>query len=156
MPVALFYHLKLKAMATKIFVNLPVKDLNKSIAFFTQLGFTFNPQFTDEKATCMIISEDINVMLLVEPFFQTFTSKQICDSSKSTEVILCISADSRDEVDQMVEKALAAGGSRFGEKQDHGFMYLWSFQDVDDHLWEVAYLDPTAVNQEELAATSAN
>ena len=96
-------------MPTKIFVNLPVKDLNKSVTFFTKLGFTFNAQFTDEKATCMIIGEDIFVMLLVEKFFKTFTKKQVSDASKSTEVILALSADSKEKVDELVEKALKAG-----------------------------------------------
>jgi uncharacterized protein len=133
-------------MATQIFVNLPVKDLQQSITFFTELGFTFNPQFTDEKATCMIVGEHIFVMLLVEEFFQTFTKKEIADARKSTEVILALSADSREKVDQMVNKALEAGGTKSNEPQDHGWMYGWSFQDLDGHLWEVVYMDPNAGN----------
>ena len=97
-------------MTTKIFVNLPVKDLNKTIEFFTKLGFRFNPQFTDENATCMIVGEDIFVMLLVEKFFKTFTKKEICDTSKNTEVIVALSAESREKVDQMINKAIEAGG----------------------------------------------
>jgi len=131
-------------VATQIFVNLPVKDLNKSIAFFTKLGFSFNPQFTDENATCMIISDNSFVMLLVEPFFRTFTKKELVDATKSTELIICLSADSRQQVDEMVSKAIAAGGSASNEKQDQSFMYSHSFQDPDGHLWEVLYMDMSA------------
>jgi len=131
-------------MATKIFVNLPVKDLDRSVEFFTKLGYTFNPQFTDENATCMIISDDIFVMLLVEKFFQTFTPKQLCDANKSTESIICLSAESREGVDEMVSKAVAAGASTYKEAQDHGFMYGHSYQDLDGHLWEIMWMDPNA------------
>src|SRR5688500_12097580 len=122
-------------MATKIFVNLPVKDLNRSMDFFSKLGYSFNAQFTDEKAACMVISEDIFTMLLTEPFFQTFTKKSICDATKSTEAIICLSADSKGEVDNLVQKAIAAGGSTYAEPQDHGFMYQHSFADPDGHQW---------------------
>ena len=132
-------------MPTKIFVNLPVRDLDKSVDFFTSLGFGFNPQFTDEKATCMIVGEDIYVMLLVEQFFKTFTKKQIADASQSTEVILALSAGSRTEVDEMIRKAVEAGGVAPGEPQDQGWMYGQGFQDPDGHLWEVIYMDPAAV-----------
>ena len=135
-------------MPTKIFVNLPVRDLNKTVDFFTRLGFGFNPQFTDEKATCMIVGEDIYVMLLVEQFFKTFTKKQIADASQTTEVILALSAGSRLEVDEMIRKAVEAGGTAPGEPQDQGWMYGQGFQDPDGHLWEVIYLDPIAVEQE--------
>jgi predicted lactoylglutathione lyase len=138
-------------MATKIFVNLPVKDLNRSVAFFTQLGFRFNPQFTNDKGACMVLSEDGYVMLLAEEFFKTFTQKQIADSSKTVEVINCLSADSRQAVDEMVSKAVAAGGTIYREPQDHGFMYGHSFQDPDGHLWEVMWMDPAALNQEQPA-----
>lgn len=134
-------------MATKIFVNLPVKNLDRSIDFFTKLGFTFNPQFTDETATCMIVSEDIFVMLLTHDKFQTFTPKEICDATKSTEVLLCLSTESRKEVDEMVEGAIAAGGTTYNEPQDHGFMYAHGFQDLDGHIWELIYMEPSAVNQ---------
>ncbi len=130
-------------MPTQIFLNLPVKDLNKSIDFFTQLGFTFNPQFTDENATCMIIGENIFAMLLVEKFFQTFTKKEIADAHKTTEAIIAISLDSRDEVDTMVHNAIAGGGSSHREVKDHGWMYEHGFQDLDGHLWEVLYIDET-------------
>ena len=134
-------------MATKIFVNLPVKDLAKSVEFFTRLGYTFNPQFTNEQATSMIISEDIYVMLLVESFFKTFTKKPIADATTSTEAIICLSANSREEVDEMVNKALEAGASVPNEKQDHGYMYGHGFQDLDGHLWEIMWMDPNTVNQ---------
>jgi len=128
-------------MATQIFVNLPVKDLNKSIEFFTQLGFTFNAQFTDANATCMIIGENIFAMLLVEEFFKTFTKKSIADSFKSTEVLLGVSAESREAVDEMVNKALAAGGKAPNDKQDHGYMYGWGFEDLDGHQWDIFWMD---------------
>lgn len=133
-------------MATQIFVNLPVKDLDKSVAFFTALGYRFNPQFTNEKATCMIVSEDhIYVMLLVEPFFKTFTSKAIADATTSTEVLLCLSCESRAQVDELVAKAVTAGGSTPTKAQDHGFMYQHGYQDLDGHVWELMYMAPGAV-----------
>jgi predicted lactoylglutathione lyase len=132
-------------MATKIFVNLPVKDLNKSIAFFTKLGFTFNPQFTDDKATCMIIGDNIFAMLLVEERFKEFTKKPISDAKKSTEVLLALDAESRKKVDEMVKNAVAAGGSMYTEPQDHGWMYTHSFADLDGHQWEFLYMDERAV-----------
>lgn len=131
-------------MSTQIFVNLPVKDLQKSIAFFTKLGFTFNPQFTDENATCMIIGENIFAMLLVEKFFQTFTRKTICDTTKSTEVLVCISRESRADVDDMVRNAVTAGGTMPRPAQDHGFMYAHAFEDIDGHIWELIYMVPHA------------
>jgi len=127
-------------MATQIYVNLPVKNLERSVEFFTRLGFGFNPQFTNENATCMIVSDDIYVMLLVEPFFQTFTPKPIADATRTTEVLLCLSSDSRAAVDDMVAKAVAAGGTTPNKAQDHGFMYQHGFQDLDGHLWELAYM----------------
>lgn len=133
--------------ADKIFVNLPVKDLNKSVDFFSKLGFEFNAQFTDENATCMIVNENIFVMLLVEDFFKTFIKKEISDATKSTEVIVALSADSKEKVNEIVNKALEAGGKASNEPIDHGFMYGWSFQDIDGHLWEFIYMDESAVNQ---------
>ena len=130
-------------MTTQIYVNLPVKDLQKSIAFFTQLGFTFNPQFTNENATCMIIGENIFAMLLVEKFFKTFTTKTICDTTKSIEVLVCISRESRADVDNMVKNAVAAGGTIPRPAQDHGFMYAHAFEDMDGHIWELVYTAPT-------------
>jgi uncharacterized protein len=139
-------------MTTKIFVNLPIKDLNKSVDFFTKLGFNFNPQFTDENATCMIIGQDIFVMLLVEKFFKSFTKKEICDTSKNTEAILALSVESKEKVDQMMGKALEAGGSEPREKQDHGWMYGRSFEDVDGHLWEVFFMEETAIKKDHIQA----
>ncbi|RYX99939.1 glyoxalase/bleomycin resistance/extradiol dioxygenase family protein [bacterium] len=132
----------------QIFINLPVKDLNKSINFFTKLGFTFNPQFTDENATCMIIGENIYSMLLVEKFFKTFTKKEIADATKTTEVLIALSSESREEVDQMINNALEAGGQLSGETNDHGWMYQRSFQDLDGHIWEVMYMDEQALAQQ--------
>lgn len=135
-------------MGTKIFVNLPVKDLTRSVEFFTRLGYKFNPQFTDEKATCMIIAEDIFVMLLLEEFFKSFIKKEIADTTKSTESIICLSADSREKVDEMVNKAVGAGGTIYKEPQDHGFMYGHAYQDLDGHLWEIMWMDPSAINKD--------
>jgi len=132
-------------MGTQIYVNLPVKELNKSVEFFTKLGFKFNPMFTNENATCMIIGDDIYVMLLVEKFFKTFTRKEICDSVKSTEVILCLSSESREKVDEMVRNAIAAGGTSPMNKQDQGWMYGHGFQDLDGHLWEIMWMDKANV-----------
>lgn len=131
-------------MSTKVFINLPVKDLQKSIAFFTQLGFTFNPKFTDENATCMIVSENIYVMLLVEKFFQTFTKKTICDSKTSTEALIALSFESKEAVDQMMTKVLVAGGIEPKPATDQGFMYSRDFEDVDGHNWELFWMDPSA------------
>ncbi len=132
-------------MSTKIFVNLPVKDLAKSITFFTALGFSFNPQFTDDNAGCMVISDDIYAMLLVEPFFKTFTKKEIADTSTTTEAIVALGLESRQRVDELADKALAAGAQHFNDPNDQGFMYGRSFQDLDGHLWELFYMDPAAV-----------
>ena len=135
-------------MARQIFVNLPVKDLKRSVSFFTALGYRFNPQFTDDNATCMIVSDDIFVMLLVEPFFKTFTKRQLCDTRTHTEGLVAISVDSRAEVDRLVKTAVAAGGSYAVDAQDHGFMYGWSFYDPDGHHWEVFWMDPKAAGQQ--------
>ncbi|HLF51936.1 VOC family protein [Flavobacterium sp.] len=134
-------------MARKIFVNLAVKDLNKSIVFFTQLGFSFNPQFTDEHATCMVIADNIFAMLLVEERFKDFTKKEICDARKSTEVLIALDAESREKVDEMVRKAVEAGGSIYMESQDYGWMYSQSFEDLDGHQWEILYMDESAIPQ---------
>ncbi len=134
-------------MATQIFVNLPVRDLDKSMAFFAKLGFAFNPQFTDEKAACMIIGENIYAMLLVEPFFKTFTRKEIVNAHKGTEVLIALDAASRDEVKEMVKKAIEAGGLSYMEPQDHGWMYQHSFADLDGHQWEILYMDESAIPQ---------
>jgi uncharacterized protein len=136
-------------VTTKIFLNLPAKDLNKTIEFFTKLGFKFNPQFTDENATCMIVGEDIFVMLLVEKFFKTFTKKEICDTSKNTEVIVALSVEGREKVDQMINKAIEAGGRESREPQDHGWMYGRSFEDINGHIWEIIYMDESALKNDE-------
>lgn len=120
-------------MATKIFVNLPVKNLKKAMDFFTKLGFKYNPQFTDQNAACMIIGEDIFVMLLVEQFFRTFTKKALCNATKSTEVIVTLSAESKEKVDKMVNNALKAGGTTPNDKIEQEGMYGWGFQDLDGH-----------------------
>jgi uncharacterized protein len=132
-------------MTRQIFVNLPVKDLNKSIEFFTKIGFTFNQQFTDENATCMIVGENIFAMLLVEEYFKTFTPKEICDTSKYAEVLVALSFESRAEVDEIVSKAIAAGGTTYREPQDHGFMYQHGFQDLDGHIWEIFFMEESAI-----------
>lgn len=134
-------------MATQIFINFPVKDLNRSIEFFTKLGYTFNPQFTDEKATCMIVSDTIFVMLLVEPFFQSFTKKEICETSRAVEVSICLSAESKDAVNEIVNKAVAAGATIPDPANDHGWMYQHSFDDLDGHHWEYAWMDPAGPPQ---------
>jgi len=134
-------------MATQIFVNLPVKDLRRSVEFFTRLGYKFDPQFTDENATCMIVGENIFVMLLVESFFKTFTKKELCDATRSTEVLVCLSADSRAKVNELVAAAVAAGGTTPMDSKDYGFMYQHGFQDLDGHLWELIYMDPSTAHQ---------
>ena len=137
------------SMAKQIFVNLPVSDLNKSIAFFTKLGFTFNPQFTDENATCMIIGEKIYAMLLVDKFFNEFIpGKEIADASKRTEVLVALSAESREEVDRMISNAISAGGNEYRGAADHGWMYMRAFQDLDGHIWEIGYMDESKMPEE--------
>ena len=137
-------------MTTQIFVNLPVKDLSRTVEFFKRLGFTFNPQFTDENATCMIINDNIFVMLLVEKFFKTFTKKEICDTTKDTEMIIALSTESREKVDEMMQNVVKAGGKESREPQDHGWMYGRSFQDINGHLWEIIYMDEKALKNNEL------
>ncbi len=129
----------------KIFVNLPIKDVQRSRAFFASLGYTFNEQFSNEQAFCMVISESIYVMMLVEPFFQTFTKKPVADATQRTEVLTCLSCTSRAEVDELVAKAVAAGGKAPVAPQDHGFMYGHGYEDLDGHQWELTYMDMSAV-----------
>jgi predicted lactoylglutathione lyase len=129
-------------MATQIFVNLPVKDLQRSNAFFKDVGFELNPKFSDERASCVILGDNIYAMLLTESFFQTFTNKTISDAKKSTEVLVCLSCESRAKVDELVKKAVSAGGRAPREPQDHGFMYGHGFEDLDGHIWELMFMEP--------------
>jgi len=126
----------------KIFVNLAVRDLERSKSFFSKLGFEFNPQFTDEKAACMVVNDEGFVMLLSEAFFKTFTKRAVCDTTKQTESLVALSCSSRAEVDETVKKAIAAGGKHAMDPMDHGFMYGWSSCDLDGHHWEVFWMDP--------------
>lgn len=128
--------------AQQIFVNLPVADLRRSIAFFTRLGFSFDEKFTDDTATCMIVGDNIFVMLLTHDKFRSFTPRPICDARAATEVLVCLSRDSREAVDAMVHGAVAAGGATYSEPQDHGFMYGHGFQDPDGHIWELIHIQP--------------
>ena len=132
-------------MATRVFINLPVKDLDKSVSFFTNLGYEFNPQFTDEKATCMIVSDNIFVMLLTEAYFKTFTKKPVSDAKVSTEVLIALDTNSKEEVQEVVAKAKASGGTIYNEPQDHGWMYQHSFADLDGHQWEFVYMDANQI-----------
>jgi len=129
----------------KIFVNLPVRDLKKSMAFFGKLGFTFNPKFTDENGACMVVSDEAFVMLLAQPFFKSFTTREICDTSRSSEGLFAITCGRRAEVDELVKTAIASGGSTAMPPKDHGFMYVSSFYDLDGHHWEMFWMDPAAV-----------
>jgi predicted lactoylglutathione lyase len=131
-------------MSRKIFINLPVQDLTTSVDFFTQLGFAFDSRFTDESATCMIISDHAYAMLLVAERFKDFTTKAICDTVTHTEALFALSVDSREQVDTLVNTALAAGAQPHQDPQDHGFMYGWGFQDLDGHVWEVFFMDDSA------------
>jgi len=137
----------------KLFVNIAVRDLAKSMEFFSKLGFEFNPKFTDEKAACMVLSEQAFVMLLSEPFFKTFTKQALCDTSAATEGLFALSCESRAEVDQFVKTALAAGGRPAMDPQDHGFMYGSSFYDLDGHHWEVLWMDPAVIQRPEEITT---
>lgn len=128
----------------QIYLNVPVRDLKRSVEFFRKLGFEFNPKFSDDNATCMIIGTDAFAMLLSESFFKTFTKREICDTRTHTEALIAISCPTRADVDEMVETAIASGGAPAMPAQDHGFMYGWSFYDIDGHHWEVMWMDPNA------------
>jgi predicted lactoylglutathione lyase len=132
-------------VARKLFVNIPVRDLQRSIEFFETLGFTFNTQFTDATATCMLVGEDAFFMLMTAEKFQEFSKRPMGDARRETNALFAIGVDSRDEVDTLVETALAAGGSNATDPQDHGFMYVRTFYDLDGHHWEVFWMDPSAV-----------
>lgn len=127
-------------MHQQIFVNLPVRDLKRSRHFFESLGYEFNPQFTNDQGGCLVLGENLFVMLLVEPFFQTFTSKKVADATSTTEVIVCVSCDSRAQVEALVAKAIALGATRPRPAQDHGFMYQDAYTDHDGHIWELVYM----------------
>jgi len=134
---------------TKIFVNMPVKDLKKTMDFFSKLGFSFNPVFTDENAACLVISEDIYAMLLVENFFKNFIpDKEICDAKRSTEALVALTAGSRQEVDELIKKVIAAGGSEYWQAQDYGWMYGRAFQDINGHIWEIFHANMDALPEE--------
>jgi uncharacterized protein len=136
------------ATQRKIFVNLPVKDLDRSVRFFTELGFKFDPRFTDETATSMIVSDEAFVMLLVESRFRDFTKKQVVDATAQTEAIVALSAPSREDVDDLADGAIAAGGSPANDPIEMDFMYGRSFQDPDGHQWELIWMDPSAIEQQ--------
>jgi uncharacterized protein len=131
-------------MSRQIFVNLPIDDVERSKAFFGALGFGFNPQFTNEQAACIVIADNICAMLLCKPFFRTFIETDIADATRTTEVLTCLSCESREEVDALVKKAVAAGGKAHRQPQDHGFMYGHGFVDPDGHVWELMYMQPNA------------
>lgn len=131
----------------KLFVNLAVRDLDRSMAFFRTLGFAFNPQFTNHEGACMIVSDEAFVMLLAESRFRDFTRNRICDTATHTEGLFALSCESRGEVDEIVSRAVAAGGRHALDPQDHGFMYGWSFYDPDGHHWEVLWMDPRTITQ---------
>ncbi|WP_211441708.1 VOC family protein [Collimonas humicola] len=134
-------------MHKQIYVNLPVKDLPRSMAFFKSLGYTFNAKFTNEQAACMELGENLYVMLLVEKFFEGFAKKPVSDATRQTEVLLCVSCDSRQHVDKLVALAMAAGAQQMEEPKDYGFMYGNSFHDLDGHAWEMMYMEPEAAGQ---------
>ena len=133
------------ATPRKLFVNIPVTDLQRSIRFFEAIGFTFNRHFTDATATCMLVGEDAYFMLLTRERFAGFSGRPTGDPQRETSALFAISVNSRAEVDEMVRKAVAAGGSHAVDPQDHGFMYGWSFYDPDGHHWEVFWMDPSAI-----------
>jgi predicted lactoylglutathione lyase len=132
-------------MHQMIFVNLAVEDLPRSMAFFRALGYDFNPQFTNDMGACLVLGDNLHAMLLTRPFFQTFTSKSLADPRQSTEVLTCLSCSSRAEVDQLVARAVAAGGTAPRPPQDHGFMYGHGYDDLDGHTWELSHVDLSAL-----------
>lgn len=135
---------------TRIFVNLPVKDLDRSMEFFKQLGYSFNQQFTDATAACLVISETIYAMLLTEEKFKSFlpAGKQVSDTTKTTETLIALSCESKDEVNRLADTAIRSGGSEARPPEDHGFMFGRSFHDPDGHVWEVFWMDPAMIQQQ--------
>jgi predicted lactoylglutathione lyase len=138
-------------MSRMMFVNLPVSDLRRSVDFWGGLGFDFNPRFTDDRAACLVVSDLACVMLLSESFFSSFTTKEVADASRLAEAIMAVSAESREDVDRLADRALATGGAPANDPQEDGFLYSRSFQDPDGHLWEVLSMDPAALEQQLLA-----
>ena len=138
-------------MPTQIFVNMHVRDLSRSKTFFEKLGYTFNPQFSDDKAACLVISDTIYAMLLTTESMNRFMpkGKTIADATKTTEVFLALSCDGKDAVNMMADKAIAAGGTEVRPAEDHGFMYSRNFNDLDGHIWEVFWFDPAAVQPQQ-------
>ena len=134
-------------MPSKVFINLPVKELTRSMEFFKNLGFSFNPQFTDEKAGCMVVSDSIFVMLLTDSYFRSFIDTEVCDANRQTEVLIALDATSIDEVKQFISKAESLGGRIYAQPKDLGFMYQHSFADLDGHKWEIAYVDMSQFSQ---------
>lgn len=132
-------------MHTMIFVNLPIRDLDASRAFFTSLGYTFNEAFSDENALCLILGDNLYAMLLKREFFQTFTPREVADARATTEVLVALSVGARDDVDRLITRAVEAGGTEVREPQDLGFMYGRSYADPDGHIWEIIWTDPAAV-----------
>lgn len=138
--------------STHIFVNLHVNNVKTSMEFFTKLGFEFNMQFTDEeKAACLVIGDNMFAMLLTEEYFKSFTKKEIVDTDKYAQLTLALSAESREKVDEIVNKAVSLGGKLYSDPADHGFMYQWGFQDPDGHIWELAYMNMSAFEEQEQA-----
>ena len=135
-------------METKIFINLPVKNLKNAISFYNELGFLTDLRFTNEKGACIIISKNIHVMLLVEEFYGTFTDKQICDAKTTSEVLIAVSVETKKEVDEIIEKAVKAGGTDYRRKQDFEWMYQRTFLDLDGHQWEFFYMDETQIPEQ--------
>ena len=134
-------------MATKIYVNLPVKDLQRSVRFFKAMGFGFDPQLSDETAACMMISDDIFAMLLTEAKFREIARRPVADATRMTEVLTCLSVESRARVNQLVDRALTRGGREMREPEDHGYMFGRSFSDLDGHIWEIIYMNQKALGQ---------
>ena len=134
-------------MATKIYVNLPVKDLQRSVRFFKAMGFGFDPQLSDETAACMMISDDIFAMLLTEAKFREIARRPVADATRMTEVLTCLSVESRARVNQLVDRALTQGGREMREPEDHGYMFGRSFSDLDGHIWEIIYMNQKAMGQ---------
>ena len=134
-------------MSTKVFVNLPTADLERSKAFYTALGCDINPLFTDENAACIVWSDDVFFMVLTREYFGTFTDKQVVDAKSAAQVLVALSRDSREDVDDVLTKGLAAGGAEPRDAQDYGFMYSRDLEDPDGNVLEFLFMDPAAAEQ---------